>query len=263
MEIERKYLIDESKIDFDKLIGTKIKQGYLLNSKEKVVRIRIEGQMAYITIKGENKGISRPEFEYRIPHEDAEEMLEMCSNVISKTRYLKRYKQDENLMWEIDVFYGDNAGLIIAELEIPNEDYKIKLPNWITKEVDDVKYAIFEFNAPLIDKHGLSECLRSGLIYIMSEFGGSEDYLYDGNKNFGLDKIKTEVKADAKYPEVSAASIIAKHYKNVDSLKINELYPEYSFDKHSGYVTKLHKEKIKEFGYCDAHRKSYKLNLGD
>jgi adenylate cyclase len=140
IEIERKFLIDFSafdKCDFDDSI--EIRQGYIHNSKEKVVRVRVQNDKCYLTIKGKNNGASRPEFEYEIPKEDAEIMLDtMCINIIEKTRHIFSNFGDT---WEIDEFHGDNEGLVVAEVEIPSEDYELQIPKWVTKEVtEEVKY---------------------------------------------------------------------------------------------------------------------------
>jgi len=138
VEIERKFLVDfDSITDFNGI--EYMKQGYIYNSKEKVVRVRKTDKVSYITVKGQNIGASRPEFEYEIPHLDADNMLDtLCDNVIEKTRHYFHIFGD---IWEIDVFHGDNEGLIVAEVEIPSEDYDLRLPNWVIKEVtDDTKY---------------------------------------------------------------------------------------------------------------------------
>ena len=138
IEIERKFLIDFNKIkDFDDKYY--IKQGYILNSKEKVVRVRVTDNKCFLTIKGQNIGMTRPEFEYEIPRYEAEQMLDtMCSDVLEKTRYIFSIFCD---VWEIDEFHGDNKGLIVAEVEVPSEDYNLTLPKWIVEEVtNDTKY---------------------------------------------------------------------------------------------------------------------------
>lgn len=133
-EIERKFLVDFDSIEnFDDEFY--IQQGYLLNTREKVVRIRLTKQKSYITVKGKNDGAERPEFEYEIPEFDAKEMLEtLCEDVIEKTRYLFHIFGD---VWDIDVFHGNNEGLIVAEVEIPTKDYELTLPKWVIKEVTD------------------------------------------------------------------------------------------------------------------------------
>jgi adenylate cyclase len=147
VEIERKYLVHQ-KLWLalkEKLSGTLIQQGYLSRIAERTVRIRIRGEQAFLTIKGKNKGITRSEFEYPIPVEDAVEMLKICDGaIIEKTRYLLPIN---NVTWEIDEFYGDNTGLILAEVELENEQQKVALPNWIGEEVsNDTRY----YNACLI-----------------------------------------------------------------------------------------------------------------
>jgi adenylate cyclase len=141
IEIERKYTVNE-KVHELLLTLTKaeeICQGYLNSIPERTVRVRIKGQKAYLTIKGKNEGITRAEFEYEIPMPDARTLLDMCEPIrIEKTRY--SFVQD-NLTWELDVFKGAHKGLIIAELELEDENIKINLPDWIEKEVsDDPRY---------------------------------------------------------------------------------------------------------------------------
>ena len=143
VEIERKFLVNEEKlnniINKADIKGKYIIQGYIFNSKEKVVRVRMVDNNGYITIKGANVGMTRPEYEYEIPVVDADEMLEtMCDTYIEKIRYLIKINDDT---WEVDVFNGTNTGLIVAELEVPSEDYKFDIPDWIELEVtDDTKY---------------------------------------------------------------------------------------------------------------------------
>ena len=126
--------------------GIRIKQGYLSTDKNAVVRVRVKNDKAYLTIKGSNSGIARLEFEYEIPLDEANEMLEkLCQKpVIDKTRYLINY---ENHTWEVDIFYGDNEGLVVAEVELSREDEHINLPSWVKEEVShDDRY----FNSNLM-----------------------------------------------------------------------------------------------------------------
>ena len=122
----------------------------------------------------------------------------------------------------------------------------------------DSLYHIEKFTPKQIDEHGISWCLRNGLESIMKNLE-CEEYLFDGNTTFGVTGLNTMVKADGKIAEVSAASILAKVTHDRDILKEALKYPEYHFEKHKGYGTKLHVEMIKEHGYCDIHRRSYKL----
>ena len=134
VEIERKFLVNR---EVFKSLETNdsyyIAQGYILNTPEKVVRIRVTEDKSYITVKGANIGASRPEFEYLVPKMDAEIMLKtMCEDIVVKTRHIFHIFGD---VWEIDEFHGDNEGLIVAECEIPSEDYELRLPKWIIEEV--------------------------------------------------------------------------------------------------------------------------------
>lgn len=133
-EIERKFLVHKKKWK-PKGKGSKMKQGYLSVDPNRTVRVRIAGELAYLTIKGISVGISRTEMEYEIPKREAEILMEMClDHPIEKTRYLEI---SGNITWEIDVFEGENTGLIMAEVELEKEDQIIDLPDWIKKEVSE------------------------------------------------------------------------------------------------------------------------------
>ena len=144
-EIERKFLVQASWQPQDE--GIKIAQGHLSTVPERTVRVRIKGDKGYLTIKGKNQGISRAEFEYEIPIGDAEELLKLAEQpILSKTRYLE---QHGNRLWEIDVFAGENQGLVVAEVELPDEQAEFSRPDWLGQEVSgDVRY----YNANLIKK---------------------------------------------------------------------------------------------------------------
>jgi ribonuclease HII len=122
----------------------------------------------------------------------------------------------------------------------------------------DATYHVAKFSAKEIDDNGISACLKKGLQEIMQNLNADE-YLFDGNTTFGVENLNTMIKADGKIAEVSAASIIAKVTHDRDILKEAKKYPQYFFEKHKGYGTALHVQMIKENGYCDIHRRSYKL----
>ena len=108
-------------------------QAYLARDFDRTVRIRIGGEKAWITIKGRSEGIARAEFEYEIPPADAAELLVMClPSVIDKTRHLVNYGGH---VWEIDVFHGDNEGLVVAEVELADASVSPTLPPWAGAEV--------------------------------------------------------------------------------------------------------------------------------
>ncbi len=137
-EIERKYLVKGS--DWKKLAQGKFYcQGYIATLGKQTVRIRIVGEQGYLTLKGKTVGQTRSEFEYPIPLADAREILEtLCDRpLIEKIRY--KIPQG-NLIWEVDEFLGENAGLIIAEVELTEENQKMELPEWIDRQVTDPKY---------------------------------------------------------------------------------------------------------------------------
>jgi len=140
IEIERKFLVDAGKWQqADKPEGILYRQGYLMSEKHCTIRVRIAGGRAFMTIKGASSGISRAEYEYEIPVADASQMLDnLAVSEISKTRFAVPF---EGKLWEVDVFLGDNAGLIIAEIELQSEDERFEKPEWVTEEVSsDLRY---------------------------------------------------------------------------------------------------------------------------
>src|SRR5262245_38007879 len=124
-EIERKFLIEGDAWRTGK--GTTYRQGYLSTAKERSVRVRLSGNRATLTIKGVTHGATRSEYEYEIPVRDAEEMLDnLCERPLIEKR---RYKLDHaGLTWEVDEFFGENEGLVVAEVELKSEDQAIEFP---------------------------------------------------------------------------------------------------------------------------------------
>lgn len=150
-EIERKFLTRDDSWKTG-LKGRLFRQGYLSSVKERTVRVRLVDDLGLLTIKGITRGISRSEYEYRIPADEAAELLEtLCEHpLIEKTRYLLDY---EGFGWEIDEFHGENAGLVVAEIELESETQHFPRPHWLGEEVsDDPRY----FNANLI-RHPYSQ----------------------------------------------------------------------------------------------------------
>lgn len=139
-EIERKFLISR-KIKLTKYISEPIKQGFISCDPERLVRVRIKGEKAFLTIKGRSNqsGTTRFEFETEISVKDAEHLLLICKNdIIEKTRY---YIPSGKHTFEVDVFEGENIGLIIAEIELNNENEKFIKPDWLGKELTgDIRY---------------------------------------------------------------------------------------------------------------------------
>lgn len=134
LEIERKFLVtgDFRRETFE---VSRIRQGYLNSHPGRTVRVRVRDERAYLTIKGasDENGLSRYEFEQAIPLEDAEELLKICEpGMIDKERFLVK---KGNHTWEIDVFHGENEGLIVAELELRSEDEPFERPDWLGEEV--------------------------------------------------------------------------------------------------------------------------------
>ena len=139
-EIERKFLVIGN--GYKKNAKSKAYcQGYFSTTLKHTVRVRTVGNKAFITIKGKKTGISRLEFEYKIPFADAKVMLDsLCEKpLIEKVRYVVNHK---GMIWEIDEYSGENAGLVVAEIELKSRDQYIIYPPWIGKEVsDDNRYA--------------------------------------------------------------------------------------------------------------------------
>ena len=137
IEIERKFLLANDTWRAQVQQSTRIAQGYL--ATDPTVRVRIKGETGFLTIKGKSlDGISRSEFEYPIPVADALELLKLCPKVLDKTRHLVEFA---GFTWEIDEFHGENAGLIVAELELPAVETPYSRPDWLGEEVTgDVRY---------------------------------------------------------------------------------------------------------------------------
>jgi CYTH domain-containing protein len=113
--------------------GTRYSQGYLNRDAQRTVRVRIAGEHAFLTVKGISKGATRSEFEYAIPANDARQLLELADGpVIEKVR---RIVEHAGSRWEVDEFFGDNAGLVVAELELESEAQAFERPQWLGREV--------------------------------------------------------------------------------------------------------------------------------
>ncbi|MEB3886676.1 CYTH domain-containing protein [Lyngbya sp. CCY1209] len=157
IEIERKFLVRGD--GWRSLsVGSIYRQGYITSTPGKTVRVRVVGDRGYLTIKGTTVGYRRSEFEYPIPVEDAEEMLAtLCDRPLIEK---KRYKISlGDLIWEIDEFFGDNEGLILAEVELLDEGQIFDLPEWIGEEVShDSRY----YNVNLIRNPYRNWSLREG-----------------------------------------------------------------------------------------------------
>ena len=144
VEIERKFLVDKRKLrGLEFLTEEKISQGYL--STNPTVRVRLKDDRGFLTIKSRTKGISRLEFEYEIPADDAKKLLRLCGRSV-----LKKYRRKVSYgghIWEIDFFAGRHAGLILAEVELKSADEVVEFPDWIAEEVSrDERY----FNSNLV-----------------------------------------------------------------------------------------------------------------
>lgn len=134
VEIERKFLVRSEEWKQGVTERRSLKQGYLSEHAKITVRVRIEdGERGLLTLKGRPEGLSRPELEYEIPLADAEDLMALAeSNVVAKTRHLVPFG---GLVWEVDVFFGRHAGLVLAEVELAREDQAVVLPGWVGAEV--------------------------------------------------------------------------------------------------------------------------------
>ena len=139
-EIERKFLV-KGGFKSEAFKSTRITQGYLSSVPERTVRVRVKGDKGFITIKGigNESGASRFEWEKEIPVDEVRDLLKICEpGVIDKTRYLVK---NGDLTFEVDEFYGDNDGLTVAEIELPDEDTQFNRPAWLGEEVTgDVRF---------------------------------------------------------------------------------------------------------------------------
>ncbi len=145
LEIERKFLVTGT--SWRTLApGVLTRQGFLSTDVERTVRVRIAADEGFLTVKGRSRGISRAEFEYAIPVEDAAAMLDgLCEKpLIEKTRYRVPFGAHT---WEVDEFHGANAGLVVAEVELGSADEELSLPPWVGREVSgEARY----YNANLV-----------------------------------------------------------------------------------------------------------------
>lgn len=144
-EIERKFLVKGN--DYRSFVkSVKINQGYVSQQADCVVRVRVQDDNAYLTLKGRQKGITRDEFEYEIPISEAKEILKtLClGGRVEKIRYEGEVNKR---IWVVDEFLGDNLGLVLAEIELDSEDEEIQLPEWIEREVShDFRYSNAELS---------------------------------------------------------------------------------------------------------------------
>ena len=142
-EIERRFLVRDVRI-LDGRRGEHIIQGYLAKEVGSMsTRVRIRGECAYLTLKSPKLGFSRDEFEYPIPVEDAHQMIarHCAGRVVRKTRYLVDHAHH---VFEVDVFQGQHAGLVVAEVELPHEETPLSLPQWVGDEIThDSRYGNF------------------------------------------------------------------------------------------------------------------------
>ncbi|WP_066081403.1 CYTH domain-containing protein, partial [Bergeriella denitrificans] len=133
IEIERRFLLADDSWRAAASEPQTLRQGYLSVEKERTIRVRISGKRAWLTLKGYISDVSRSEFEYGIPLAHAEQMMDtMCPFKMEKHRYLVEY---QGFTFEIDEYFGDNAPLVVAELELPSEDTAFPRPAWLGEEI--------------------------------------------------------------------------------------------------------------------------------
>lgn len=143
IEIERKFLVTGDA--WREAPAVYFAQGYLSTEKSRTVRVRVAGDEAFLTIKGETQGFSRQEFEYPIPLADGKALLAMCEQPLIE-KYRRKIPAGD-FVWEVDEFLGANAGLVVAEIELPSEDADFPRPDWVGEEVtSDARY----YNASLV-----------------------------------------------------------------------------------------------------------------
>ena len=141
LEIERKFLVRSGDWRRQAGQGVRVRQGYLSLEPGRTVRVRIAADKGFLTLKGKPRGLVRDEFEYPIPLQDAQKMLDIMSlrPIIEKTRYVLN---DGGLKWEIDEFAAENRGLVIAEVELESPEQQIAKPAWVGEEVtEDHRYS--------------------------------------------------------------------------------------------------------------------------
>lgn len=139
IEIERKFLVTSKAFKTEAFSQNKIAQGYLSSVPERTVRVRIKGDKGFVTVKGisSDSGMSRFEWEKEIPVDEAENLLKLCEKgIIDKIRFNVKIG---NHTFEVDEFYGENEGLIIAEIELNSENEVFERPNWLEEEVTNDK----------------------------------------------------------------------------------------------------------------------------
>lgn len=142
-EIERKFLVRGT--NWRTWAGVSMRQGYLNPDKARTVRVRQAGERGFLTVKGPTHGASRAEFEYEIPVDDANELLQLCQGPLVEK--IRRCIPWGDVVWDVDEFLGENAGLVVAEVELTHENQTFARPDWLGDEVThDPRY----YNASLV-----------------------------------------------------------------------------------------------------------------
>ena len=132
-EIEHKFLVNDDSYREMATGKVSIRQGYLNRNPDRIVRVRTVGEKGFLTVKSRNHGAKRLEFEYEIPFEEAEQILKLAEpGIVEKTRYLVPF---DGFLWEVDEFHGSQQGVVVAEVEIPENDVEYKKPSFIGKDI--------------------------------------------------------------------------------------------------------------------------------
>lgn len=161
--------------------------------------------------------------------------------------------------------YDSFAALGIKDSKKLSFDKRNKLERVIKSflESNNGFYKIVSFSANHIDSHGLGTSIKLGLqnLYDAAKNKGAKEIIFDGNSNFNIQGLRTMIKGDSKHALIAAASILAKCEKDREMLAYDKILPYFDFKNNKGYLTKIHKEKIKIHGYSDIHRKSYNIKI--
>jgi CYTH domain-containing protein len=153
METERKFLVTDMSFVDEAYRSHRIVQGYICVDAERSVRVRICGDMGFLTVKSasDERGWSRYEFERMLTLKDAEDLMQLClPGLIEKERYYVLFDEE---VWEVDVFHGENEGLVVAEIELESEDDVFEFPSWVGEEVSGRE----EYYNMMLSQHPYSE----------------------------------------------------------------------------------------------------------
>ena len=182
----------------------------------------------------------------------------------------KSYKQLETFVSIDEVGMGCMAGPMVfcgvkkhteGDLSFAKDSKKLskkKRDELVPIIYDNADVFVVEYTSQEVDNYGFTECIKMALQQIFDHFG-DDQYIYDGGNNFGYKHLNTIVKGDSKVKSIAAASIVAKSFRDMRMKQLHEMHPEYDWVKNSGYVTKDHIQRVKQYGYTEFHRLSYNV----